>query len=815
MRFEAATATLNKFMAGGTNSRPLLYSIEMLTRLSALWAGCVAGALSASAATSVLVADSLNNAVRAYSVTGTNWVYTGVFASGTLGGLPLSTPVGLAQDAAGAIYVGESTASGRILRFSTNAVFLGAVGTNGVQFSGGNPQALQLGSDGRLYLSLAFGTTPRIYRYDTLANTWSLFVNSTGTGYNLSNPRGLAFGPDGHLVVADRNNSAFRKFHGTTGVFLSNLVSAVATPQGLSWDAANNRYLITRTFNGIIEAVTPGGTVTPVYTQSSTDGFLDVEWIEGYVAFTRYDSDRVDLVTGTTTAQRVATGVNGPGHLLVATLPYRPPVEPLGCPALPGTAIQYSPAAANIYLGSPAITILPNGDYLASHDFFGSGSTEGSAGQCFVYRSSDRGTNWTAVGEVRKLVPGAADNDGQYWSKFFQLNGALYALGNSSSAGPMVIRRSTNNGALWTYINDTGDNAGRLVLRTNVSRPGQTYVIQAGRFWVPAERPQSATWGDNFIEACSFPTNADPLVATNWSVSTAVARNTGWLGGTFRGWLEPNLVEDRLGGLVIACRVDNRYANNAGIGGKAAVIRLNYNAGTGAATTSFSGGDFDPADPNSSGFIDFPGGITRFNIRFDTASRAYWTLCNYIPRKFRTNAYNAERFRAILALASSPNLRDWTVQRLVMFDQRLYSDDSAVLASAFKGNETAYGFQYADWQFDGNDLVATVRTAFCDDAGGANSGHNANFYLFKRVENFRVNPGTESVRITGCRLSTNQTALISFSTRPTQLYRLEFSDNLAAWQDSGQSYEASGLPAQLSVPAPGGASRFYRIVEQP
>ena len=780
--------------------------------LALLWSLVAAGAFPASAATSVLVADSLNNAVRAYSVTGTNWAYTGVFANGMFDGLPLSTPVGLAQDAAGTIYVGESTATGRILRFSTNATYLGALGTNGVQFSGGNPQALQMGPDGRLYMSLAFGTTPRIYRFDLAAQSWSLFVNSSGPGYSLNNPRGLAFGPDGHLVVADRNGNALRKFHGSAGVFLSNLVSAVSLPQAISWDAANNRFLVTRTFNGVIESVTSAGAVTAVYTQSAADGFLDVEWIEGRVAFTRYDSDHVDLVTGTTTAQRAVTGLNGPGHLLVATLPYRAPVEPPGCPALPGTAVFYSPASSSIYLGSPAIAILPNGDYLASHDYFGSGSTEGSVGQCFVYRSTDRGTNWSAVGEVRKLVTGTADNDGQYWSKFLQLNGALYALGNSSTVGPMIMRRSTNSGATWTYVNDTADHAGRLLLSTNGSRPGQTYVLRDGRMWVPTERPKSATWADNYLEVCSFPTNGDPLLATNWNLSTAVAPNTAWLGGTFRGWLEPNLVEDRLGGLVIVARADNRYANGAGIGGKAAVVRVSANTLTGAATTSFSGGDFDPADPSGSGFVDFPGGITRFNIRFDAVSGRYWTLCNYIPRAFRSNAYNAERFRAILALASSADLRAWSVERIVLADRRLYSSDPTVVAAAFTGNETAYGFQYADWQIDGNDLVTTVRTSFCDNLGGPNSGHNANYYLYQRVANFRVNAGPESVRITSAAL-TNGAVQVHFTTRPALLYRLLSSSDLATWTDAGLSLEGAGSEAVFEAVRPAGTTRFYRIYE--
>jgi len=44
---------------------------------------------------------------------------------------------------------------------------------------------------------------------------------------------------------------------------------------------------------------------------------------------------------------------------------------------------------------------------------------------------------------------------------------------------------------------------------------------------------------------------------------------------------------------------------------------------------------------------------------------------------------------------------------------------------------------YADWQFDGDDLIAAVRTAFDDGQSGAHSNHDANFLTFHRVRNFR------------------------------------------------------------------------------
>jgi hypothetical protein len=74
-----------------------------------------------------------------------------------------------------------------------------------------------------------------------------------------------------------------------------------------------------------------------------------------------------------------------------------------------------------------------------------------------------------------------------------------------------------------------------------------------------------------------------------------------------------------------------------------------------------------------------------------------------------------------LALANSPDLRHWTVRNIV-----LYHPDVA-----------NHAFQYVDWLFDGDDLIAVSRTAFDDGLGGAHRAHDANFLTFHRIKNFR------------------------------------------------------------------------------
>ena len=77
-----------------------------------------------------------------------------------------------------------------------------------------------------------------------------------------------------------------------------------------------------------------------------------------------------------------------------------------------------------------------------------------------------------------------------------------------------------------------------------------------------------------------------------------------------------------------------------------------------------------------------------------------------------------------LTISVSSDLRAWRVVRVVM------SDDSAFPAWA---SELWTGFQYVDWQFDGDDIVLAVRAAY----RGAQNFHNSNRILFQRLVQWR------------------------------------------------------------------------------
>lgn len=173
------------------------------------------------------------------------------------------------------------------------------------------------------------------------------------------------------------------------------------------------------------------------------------------------------------------------------------------------------------------------------------------------------------------------------------------------------------------------------------------------------------------------------------------------MNGKFGGWLEGNTVVTPEGSIANIIRVNFRDRKE-----KAAMLTLSADG----KTLSF--------DPRT-GFLEFPGGCKKFTIRPDPQTKAYWTLSNWVPPKQKVT--NIERTRNTLALVRSTDLVHWEVRSVL-----LHHPEAA-----------HHGFQYADWHYDGNDIIAVVRTAFDDSTGGAHNCHDSNFMTFHRFANFR------------------------------------------------------------------------------
>ncbi|MBK8501536.1 MAG: exo-alpha-sialidase [Saprospiraceae bacterium] len=364
---------------------------------------------------------------------------------------------------------------------------------------------------------------------------------------------------------------------------------------------------------------------------------------------------------------------------------------------VPGAVIAHSPKSSGKYIGSPSLTILPNGQYVASHDFFGPESNEHVRATSLIYRSKNKGRSWKKVAEI----------DGAFWSKLFVHQGKLYFLGTDRHHGNTIIRRSDNGGKDWTEPTDR--NSGLLLEGEYHCAPGPA-IIHDGRLWRGMESAMGEIkeWGKRYgTFMMSIPINADLLKSENWTFSNILYHNPSYLKGGFGGWIEGNAVVNPRGEMWNILRVAN---DDISAEEKAAIVKVS------------SDGKVSSFDPET-GFIPFDGGSKKFPIRYDQESERYWTIANIIPKEVR--AAHPKRktsgIRNTQALLSSKDLIRWDLDQVLLQHPDV----------------EYHGFQYVDWQFDGADIIFLSRTAHDDGLGGAHNNHDANLLTFHRIENFR------------------------------------------------------------------------------
>ena len=368
------------------------------------------------------------------------------------------------------------------------------------------------------------------------------------------------------------------------------------------------------------------------------------------------------------------------------------------------TTLRYQSPATERYLGSPSIVQLPDGALLATYDYFGPGcprNREGEEHLSSVYRSRDRGCTWANVTHI----------SGAFWSSLFLHQGAVYLLGTSQQYGSIVIRRSQDGGNTWTHPRDKTSG---LLFPGRPGRQPPNYhcapvpvLLHEDRLYRAFEDCDPCVWGSGFRAlVISASTDADLLDTASWRMSNKLAYDSAWTPSSWGhiplpGWLEGNMVAGPDGAVWDILRF-----NSAPVVDKAAMVRV-HDEGR---RLSFA---------PSTGFIDLPGGMTKFVIRRDSATGYYLTLSN----NNTDPAY--PRQRNVLSLLKSRDLRHWQHVRTLLQDDSGLSHEESV---------RQVGFQYPDWQFDGPDIIYLVRTAY----GGAHNYHDANRIAFYRLEDYRA-----------------------------------------------------------------------------
>lgn len=364
--------------------------------------------------------------------------------------------------------------------------------------------------------------------------------------------------------------------------------------------------------------------------------------------------------------------------------------------------VKYMPERSRTYLGSPSLVRLEDGAIVASHDYFHAepaGLEDTRLKLTSVYRSEDDGKSWE---NVAQLI-------GAFWGSLFLHRGALYWFGCDCRYGAIVIRRSDDGGFTWTVPADETSGllfpGGRGMAPPNYHCAPVPVTFHNGRIFRAFEDNVTGHWPTGFQSlVVSASEDADLLKASSWRMSARLPFDAGkvpadW-GDNGPGFLEGNVVADPEGNLWNILRISSEphsdYAAMARIAPDGKTLSLDY----------------------ENDIIRLPGGTHKFTIRRDPETGLYLTLSNNntVPGKASQ--------RNILSLCVSENLRDWRVAKTLLRDESGLSPEDSIRLT---------GFQYADWQFDGEDIIYLVRTAY----RGAVRFHDSNRITFHVLKKFR------------------------------------------------------------------------------
>ena len=335
------------------------------------------------------------------------------------------------------------------------------------------------------------------------------------------------------------------------------------------------------------------------------------------------------------------------------------------------------------YLCSPSLVRHPDGFLLASMDLFAGGHPQNLT---LIFRSDDDGETWHYVSELMPC----------FWGKMFIHKGELYMLSCSTEYGDLLIGKSVEGGKTFSapvclLRGSNGKNG-----NDGIHKNPQNLFVHNGRIYNTLEW---GTWANKeychaaMVMSCDM--NDDLLVPENWSFTSPRK-------------FDPNFAPDVShlpyctmtieGTLVVDPR--NRLLNVMRFGGDRCVLAYEVNTQDHEAELSYSH------------CIPFPANLSKFMIKYDAVSKKYYSIASRLHESIKTN-------RDLLSLMASNDLENWyVVSDLLDFSNQ---------------NPDKIGFQYVDFEIEGEDIIFLCRTSI----NNAHDYHDANYSTFHRIENFR------------------------------------------------------------------------------
>ena len=337
------------------------------------------------------------------------------------------------------------------------------------------------------------------------------------------------------------------------------------------------------------------------------------------------------------------------------------------------------------YLCSPSLVRHPDGFLLASMDLYAGRHPQNLT---LIFRSDDDGKTWHHLSELMPC----------FWGKMFIHKGELYMLACSTEYGDLLIGKSTDGGKTF--------GAPVCLMRGSNGKKGndgfhknpQNVFIHNGRMY------HSLEWGAwanlDYCHAAmvmSCDENADLLDPRSWSFTEPRRFDR----------FSPELAELPKTAMTIEGSLtlspDGRLLNIMRFAKYGHAIAYEVDTEDHEAMLSFSH------------LIEFPANFSKFMIKRDEISGDYYSVA--------TRLYNRNpSARNLLSLMRSADLEHWEVAcDLIDYRDR---------------DPKYHGFQYVDFEYEGDDIIFLCRTATC----GAHSFHDSNYSTFHRIKNFREAP---------------------------------------------------------------------------
>jgi streptogramin lyase len=252
----------------------------------------------------VYVADQYNHTIRKITPAGVVTTLAGTAgtygsADGTGAAARFNSPLGVATDAGGNVYVADQynhtirkiTPAGVVTTLAGTAEVTGSADGTGAAARFNRPYGVATDASGNVYVGDRFNYTIRKITpagvVTTLAGTAGTSGGADGTGAaaRFNSPLGVATDVSGNVYVADQGNQAIRKITpagvvttlaGTAGTYGSadgtGAAASFYQPRGVATDTSGNVY-VTDTLNSTIRKITPAGVVTTLVGTAGRKGF--------------------------------------------------------------------------------------------------------------------------------------------------------------------------------------------------------------------------------------------------------------------------------------------------------------------------------------------------------------------------------------------------------------------------------------------------------------------------------------------------------------------------------------------------------------